>query len=112
MGADAFIAFYGIKFELDPDDEDELDACDTGADARCLKARQVGLESYTGRMTDGEDYFLYIGARLASLGIEHDQYVAQSVEQLSSLATDVKAKLKAADFSQPPGLHFQFIGQY
>lgn len=112
MGADAFIAFYGIKFELDPDDEDGLDACDTGADARCLKARHVGLETYTGRMTDGEDYFLYIGTRLASLGIEHDQYVTQSVEQLSALAADVQAKLRAAEFPQSPELHFQFIGQY
>jgi hypothetical protein len=112
MGADAFIAFYGIKFDLDPDDEGGLDACDTGTDARCLKARSAGLETYSGRMTDGEDYFLYIGRRLASLGIEHDQHVTQSVEQVSSVAADVKTKLKAAGFSQPPELHFQFIGQY
>ena len=112
MGADAFIAFYGIKFELDPDDEEGLDACDAGTDARCVKARQAGLETYTGRMTDGEDYFLYIGKRLASLGIEHDQYVTLSVEQLTSLCADVNAKLRTADFPQPPELHFQFIGQY
>lgn len=112
MGADAFVAFCGIKFELDPDDEDGLDACDTGSDVRCQKARSVGLETYTGRMTDGEDYFLYVGRKLASLGLEHDQYVTQSVEQLSSLAVDVEAKLRAAGFAQSPELHFQFIGQY
>lgn len=112
MGADSFVAFYGIKFELDPDNEDELDACDTDADARCVRARRAGLETFTGRMTDGEDYFLYIGKRLAWLGIEHDQHRTQSAEQLAGVATDVEAKLKAADFSEPPEIHFQFIGQY
>jgi len=112
MGADSFIAFYGIKFELDPDNEEELDACDTDADPRCLQARRAGLETFTGRMTEGEDYFLYVGRRVAWLGIEHDQHLRQSAEQLASVAADVKAKLRAADFAQPPELHFQFIGQY
>ncbi|MDR7272098.1 hypothetical protein J2X20_004772 [Pelomonas saccharophila] len=112
MGADSFIAFYGIKFELDPDDEDELDACGADTDPRCQKARRAGLETFTGRMTDGEDYFLYVGRRVAWLGIEHDQHLKQSAEQLASIATDVKAKLRAADFAQAPELHFQFIGQY
>jgi hypothetical protein len=112
MGADSFIAFYGIKFALDPDDEDEIDACDEGADARCVKATQAGLESFTGRMTDGEDYFLYIGRQVAWLGLEHEQHLAQSAEQLSSTAADVQAKLTAAGFAQAPELHFQFMGQY
>jgi hypothetical protein len=112
MGADSFIAFYGIKIELDQDNEDELDACGMQTDPRCREAKRVGLESFSGRMTDGEDYFLYIGRRLASLGLENDQHSARSLEQLSSLAVDVKSKLKAAGFLQSPELHFQFIGQY
>ena len=112
MGADSFVAFYGIKFALDPDNEDELDACDTDADARCIWAKRAGLETFTGRMTEGEDYFLYIGRRLAWLGIEHDQHLTQSAEQLSAVAADVSAKLKAGDFSESPEIHFQFIGQY
>lgn len=112
MGADSFIAFYGIKFELDPDDEDELDACDTGADPRCQRARRAGLETFTGRMTEGEDYFLYVGRRLAWLGIEHEQHLKQSAEQLATLTADVKSRLMAADFPQAAELHFQFIGQY
>lgn len=112
MGADSFIAFYGIKFALDPDDEDEIDACDEGTDARCVTATQAGLESFTGRMTDGEDYFLYIGRQVAWLGVEHEQHVAQPSERLSSIAREVNAKLTAAGFVQVPELHFQFIGQY
>jgi len=112
MGADSFIAFYGIKFDLDPDDEDELDACGSDADPRCVQAKRAGLETFTGRMTEGEDYFLYIGRRLAWLGVEHEQHLKQSAEQLSSTAADVRARLQAAGFAQQPELHFQFIGQY
>jgi hypothetical protein len=112
MGADSFIAFYGIKFELDPDNEAELDACDTDVDGRCLRAKEAGLETFTGRMTDGEDYFLYVGRRLAWLGLEHEQHLKQSAEQLATLAADVKSRLKAAEFTQVAELHFQFIGQY
>lgn len=112
MGADSFVAFYGIKIALDPDNEDELDACGEETDARCREAKRVGLESFSGRMTDGEDYFLYIGHRLAWLGLEQGQYAAHTLERLSAVASDVKAKLAAARFSQPPELHLQFMGQY
>ena len=112
MGADSFISVYGVKIALDPGDEDELDACGAETDPRCLAAKRAGLESFSGRMTDREDYFLFIGRRLAWLGIEHDQHSTQSIERLSSVASDVNAKLKMAGFSQPPDLHFQFIGQY
>lgn len=96
----------------DPENEDELDSCDEGDDPRCLAAKRAGLETFTGRMTDGEDYFLFIGRRLAWLGLEHEQHSAQSTDHLVSVFNDVNAKLKVAGFSQPPFLHLQFIGQY
>jgi len=112
MGADSFIAVYGIKIALDPNNEDEVDACDSRTDPRCLAARKVGLESFSGRMTDGEDYFLYIGKRIAWVGVENEQYSAQTIERLLSVAEEVATKLKAAGFSQLPELHFQLIAQY
>jgi len=112
MGADSFIAVYGVKFALDRDNEDELDACGAEIDPRCLAAKRAGLESFSGRMSDGEDYFLFIGRKLARLGIEHDQHATQSIDRLSSIVSDVNAKLKVAGFAQSPELHFQFIGQY
>jgi hypothetical protein len=48
MGADAFVAFYGIKIRLDPDDEETLDACGAGTDPRCMAAKEVGLETHSG----------------------------------------------------------------
>ncbi|GAB2842707.1 hypothetical protein GCM10027277_07430 [Pseudoduganella ginsengisoli] len=112
MGADSFVAFYGVKIALNPDDEEVFDACGDNTDPRCIAAQQVGLDTFNGRMTDGEDYFLYVGRQLAWMGLEHDTYAAADVKRLAGLAADVDAKLKAAGFAQAAALHFQFIGQY
>lgn len=112
MGADSFIAMYGIKIALDPDDEDEQDACGSDTDPRCQAARRAGLESFSGRMTDGEDYFLYIGQRVAWLGVEHDPHAVSSAEELQAMAQEVAQRLKAAGFAQAPALHLQLMAQY
>ena len=73
MGADYFLAFYGIKIALDPDDESEQDACGLDIDQRCIRAKSARLRTHTGRMTEGTDCFLYIGRKLASIGVEADR---------------------------------------
>ena len=112
MGADHFVAFYGVKFALDPDDEDAFEACGTGSDPRCVRAKHAGLETYTSRMTDGEDYFLFIGKRLAGIGLQADSHVAYSARSIAALSSDVDNKLKTAGFSGVPALHFQLEAQY
>jgi hypothetical protein len=112
MGADAFVAFYGIKLALDPDDEETLDACGDETDPRCVTAKRVGLQTHSGRMTDGEDYFLYIGERLGWLGLEHASHVTLPPEELLAIIEKVKAGLAEAGLAGTPALHLQFIGQY
>lgn len=112
MGADHFIGFYGIKIALDPDDEDVHEACGLGSDARCVRARAAGLQTLMGRMTDGEDYFLFIGQPLASIGVEGDPHVSHAMPHLIALAADVDARLTKAGFSAQPALHFQLQAQY
>jgi hypothetical protein len=112
MGADLFVAFYGIKIPLDPDDEDMLDACGMETDPRCVAAKRGGLQTNSGRMTDGEDYFLYIGVSLASLGLEYDLYANVHRDRLVDVMDNVQTKLRAAGFTQQPSLHLQFVGQY
>lgn len=112
MGADAFVAVYGIKIQLNPEDEAELEACGLETDQRCIAAKRAGLQCHTGRMSEGEDYFLYIGQRLAWLGLEHDSYATQSLAELSLIAELVASRLRAAGFIEAPALHYQFVGQY
>jgi len=112
MGADSFVAFYGIKIAVDPDDDDMHDALGSGADQRCKAASFVGLQTHFGRMTNGEDYFLYVGQRIGWLGLEHDKHVQVLLEKFTELAARVDARLKEAGFREIPELHLQFVGQH
>lgn len=112
MGADSFLAFYGVKFALDPENDDEIDACGEETDPRCIAAKRVGLDVFSGRMSDGQDYFLFVGRRLAWLGLEHDKHSIHTHAGLSYVVGDVDVKLQAAGIMQLPSLHMQFIGQY
>ena len=110
MGADAFVAFYGIKISLDPDDEDTCDAYGMETHPDCVAATAAGLDTHTGRMTDGEDYFVYIGRRLGWLGIEHDGHVV--VDDLVDVAERVGPALLALGHRGVPALHLQLEAQY
>lgn len=112
MGADAYVAFYGIKIALDPDDEEVLDACGAGTDPRCVTAKRVGLETLSDRMTNGEDYFLYVGINLGTLGLENSLYASIPPQRLTEIMASVQSKLKEAGLTQQPALHLQFVGQY
>jgi hypothetical protein len=112
MGADAFFGFFGIKFALDPDDEEAIGAVESGTDPRCVKAKRADLQTHFGQMTEGEDCFLYVGQRLAWLGLEHDSHVELGIEQIGELQTRVGAKLVEAGFAEKPAFHFQFEAQY
>jgi hypothetical protein len=112
VGADSFVAFFGIKLSLDPEDEDVLDACGDETDSRCVTAKAAGLQVHSGRMTDGEDYFLYIGHRLGWLGLEHESYAALSEPQFLEIAASVRKKLVEAGFHEQPKLHLQLEAQY
>lgn len=112
MGADAYVAFFGIKIALDPQDEELLEACGAGTDLRCAAAKRAGLDTHNGRMTDGEDYFLMIGRKVGMLGLEYESHVKVAPDRLAALMSDVQARLKDAGFTEKPALHLQFEGQY
>lgn len=112
MGADNFVGFYGIKIPLDAEDEEEQEACATGVDARCIKAHAARLETYMGRMTNGEDYFVYIGTHLTSIGLEGDAHQSFKTHTLVSRFAEVDRRLIDAGFRDEPALHFQLVAQY
>jgi hypothetical protein len=68
MGADSFIAFYGIKIAIDPADEQMLDAVGSRSDPRCKAAQRAGLQSHWGRLTDGKTTFFLLATALAGWG--------------------------------------------
>jgi hypothetical protein len=112
MGADHFLGFYGIKIALDPNNEEEQEACGLGTDPRCIRALAAGLQTHTGRMTDGEDYFLYIGRRLTSIGLQAESHTTHTVAGVVAMASDIDPRLVQAGFRERPALHFQLQAQY
>jgi len=112
MGADSFIAFYGIKIVIVETDEVTLDALEARTDSRLKNARRHGLHVYWGRPTDGEDYFLYVGHRIGWLGVENDIHVEVPLDELTETANRVQGQLKVAGFRQSPALHLQLEAQH
>lgn len=109
MGADSFIAFYGLKYMLA---DAELDAIERGTDHRIIGARRAKLQTHFGRPTDGEPYFLLIGTRLAVLGIQSESERSLDSVELQQTVRDTVAKLEAAGLDGAPKLHLQLEAQY
>ena len=112
MGADTFIAFYGIKLAISRTDEDTLDALETRTEPGIRHARKHGLHVYWGRPTDGRDYFLYIGHQIGLLGVENDMYIRVPLDKLTETAINVQTRLKEAGFHESPALQLQLEAQY
>ena len=109
MGADSFIAFFGVRFELS---EEEMELCETGDDDRIRRARKAKLDFCSDRATDGEKYFLYVGRSLADLLVEAGVYEKLSEAELIDVVSQTKTRLTQAEISGEPSLHFQLIAQY
>lgn len=80
MSADAVYFYFGVRFTVAS--EQELNALEEGTDQRLVVSRTEKLDAILGRVTDGEDYFLLIGYRLGTLGVENAPSVEFSEEQL------------------------------
>ena len=108
----SFLVFYGVKIELDPDNYDEHEACSNRTDPRCVSADSANLQTFSDRLTDGEDYFLYIGQQLGLLGLNHQDYDNIETDELESCLSSVQEKLKSLGYSERPSLHLQSIYEY
>jgi hypothetical protein len=79
---------------------------------RTIAARRVKLQAYSGRLTDGEPYFLLVGTRLGVFGAENESHRSIDEPQLEQIMRDTATKLEAAGLAGTPQLHLQFEAQY
>ena len=110
MGADAFHAFYGLRYEVA--DADEVDELDEKNDPRLAAAKKGRLHVCTGRMTDGEPYFLFIGRHLGMFGVEGETEKSFDMQDLSKQAEETASKLQEVGLAGEPRLWFQLEAQY
>jgi hypothetical protein len=109
MGADAFVSFYGIEEVLT---SDEAEAFDPRTDGRVARARRNQLHFHLGRITDGRDYHLLIGRKLADLGVQASEEATCTDAEFATIQDEVRRKLKAAGFSGEPKLIFKLHARY
>lgn len=109
MGADAFIAFYGLRYTLT---DAEMDAVEQNFDERVVAAQRAKLQTYTGRLTDGQPYFLFIGTRLGVFGVQNESERSVDTPSLEQVMRETAAKLQTAGLPGTPQLHLQFEAQY
>ena len=103
MSAEAFVAFFGMRYEITIDESEDND------DKRVQAARKAGLQNYSGNFGGLEErYLLFIGSRLGLLGAENKSEVNLPWDELQTLMETTKAKLHAAGLPGDPALYLQW----
>lgn len=109
MSADRFAVFFGLRFDIDIDDEDEMEEISDGSDVRIVSAQKAGLDFFTGGK-DENDYHLFIGKVIGSYGWEGSSHREMDIEELREIYVDISNKISDAGFHEIPKFHFQFFG--
>jgi hypothetical protein len=112
MGADAFVVFYGVRETIPADDTDQLDLLESRTHPLLISARAAGLDRWWGRLTDGSDFHVLIGARIGVFGVENDQELSIDSDELLRLIDAVRASLESSGIRGTPALHCQLEAQY
>ncbi|MDA7979009.1 MAG: hypothetical protein MPJ50_09610 [Pirellulales bacterium] len=107
MSSPLCIVFFGLKIDGDPDlDRPEFDEL-------MAAARQVGLKSYSGKLTEtAEKSFLLVGAEIGFFSAENATELELSLEDFQQLIDSVGTKLESIGLHQPPMIQIQWESDY
>jgi hypothetical protein len=106
MSSDTFVAYFGLKFEVNAD---EIEAIELRSDPRIATARRAGLKYYFGNFAGlQENNLMFVGAQLGILGPENSRFIDIELGQLQQLIDKTKTALVDAGFEGTPSLHLQW----
>ncbi len=111
MSADAFVVFYGVRFEILSED-DLLEPLELETDDRMVRATRHGLDHWFGVATDGAPHHLYVGRNIGCFGVEGSGYRSLPMAGILQVAAETQAKLHEAGFDGEPALHMQLEAGY
>jgi hypothetical protein len=106
MSADACVVYYGLRFEVAPD---EIEALERRTDQRMVAARSAGLKTFWANFgAPDKRYLLFVGAELGLLGLEGEAAVQVDDRELQAIIESTVAKLQSAGLPGEPKLHMQW----
>ena len=104
MSAPACLFFFGVRFEVEPA---ELPLLEAKTHPMMSRARDVGL-GHAWRDVGGARY-LFVGRKLAEIGVEGDLGARYTADELRAEAEAVAAKLKEADIPGEPTFWLRWL---
>src|ERR1044072_4901564 len=105
MRADTCIAYFGLRFELGPE---EIEGIELRSDERVVAARRAGLKYYWGNFGGlQESYLMFVGAHLGVLGPENSDSIDIPAGDLKELIDRTGARLAEAGLDGVPSFHIQ-----
>lgn len=110
MGADVFIAFYGLEFPV-PDGE-ALTEIEEQNDERVVLARKHRLDWWLGRLTDGAPFHLLVGKKIGQFGVESSHGAEMSDTDMDGIREQTRQRLVAAGFQESPRMIFKYESDY
>src|SRR5688572_25635136 len=100
MSVPACLFFFGVRFEVD---RAELALLESKTHPMMLRAQDVGLGHYWSDFgATQERYYLFVGRKLALIGVEGELGVRFDPDELLNEAEAVGTKLKEADIPGEP----------
>jgi hypothetical protein len=112
MGADAFLVCYGLRWEVDADNRQEITLLEKQQDSRQLAAHKHKLDSWWGVTTDQQRYFVLVGKLIGNFGWENEHVARLDDAEVAPLVEETKQRLQAAGFEGSPAWHYQFEPDY
>ncbi len=94
MGADAFHVCYGLRWEVDAANEQEVTLLEKRQDSRQVAARKQKLGSWWGITTDQQRYFVVVGTLVGNFGWENQHAAQIDDAELMRLVEETKQKLR------------------
>ena len=107
MSADSFLAYFGLRFEISPE---EIAGAEARSDWRMVAARKVGLTCHWGNF--GDAYLLFVGKQIGVLGAEHAEEVRVSSADFLEVSARTRDKLREAGLEGEPALHFRWLPDF
>jgi hypothetical protein len=108
MSAESFIVYYGLRWEVQATEKEQVTRLEKRQDPRQLGARQHGLDFWWGRTLDEETFFVLLGKQVGPFGFEGESLVRLNDAELEQITTKTRERLQAAEFADPPTWYYQF----